>query len=397
MASTWFLKQGQRELGPLSVGQLRWLAQRGKLNASDRVRVDGSDQWAHLPDVEELAMVWQASREVASPSKPLRSKDHRWRDADEDDAASRSARLNRPTMPMKAPPRQQTIREVPQRPQLPSRQEEDVYARHRLAKWRARHSNSGTFWSLVCLVLVGIISAGGGAWMMSRVIRGVVVDSPTTESATEDLPDSPATNPDATVAGSEETGFRVEAGLHRRLSQIASWIQAERDTWESPGRTRLAIINSWTEPGRSADKGTYSKVLFQIRLANLDDRKTRQYDSWNVLHREDTLLLDESNRSCPMISLAEDPRVERKSQVKVPPGTSVTDVLVFHVPNDFGDELRLVLPLAAAGDAGYVGFVIQRDQLKKRPPRQIERHNPVPSPLLRPSRNPEQSSTSRSE
>jgi hypothetical protein len=389
MASTWFLKQGQRELGPLSVGQLHWLAQRGKLNASDQVRGDDSDQWARLPDIEELAMVWQASHESAAPSQPSRRKDHRWRDSDEDDAASRSARLSRPTVPMKAPPRQQAVREVTHRPQLPGKTKEDVYARHRLAKWRARRSYAGTLWSWVCLVLVGVISAGGGAWMMSRLIRGVVADSPTTNSTNDDLPDSPATHAEPTVAGSKRTElFRVEAGLTRRLSQIASWIHAERGAWESPGRTRLEVTNAWTETGRSADDGTYSKVLFQIRLANLDDRKTRQYNSWNLLNREGTLLLDASNRSCPMVSLAEDPRVERKSRVNAAPGTSITDVLVFCIPKDFGDELRLVLPLAAAGDTGYVGFIIPRDQLKERPPIQIERHNPVPAPLLRPSRNP---------
>jgi hypothetical protein len=389
MASTWFLKQGQRELGPLSVGQLRWLAQRGKLNASDLVRADDTDQWARLPDMEELAMVWQASRDSASSSQSSRQKDHRWRDSDEADAASRSARLNRPTVPMKAPPRQQADRAVIRRPQLPRQTKEDIYARHRLAQWRARHSKSGTFWSLVCLILVGLISAGAGAWMMSTVIRGVVADSPTTKSATDDSLDLPTTGSEATVAGSKETGsFRVEAGLARRLSQIASWIHAEQGAWESPGRTRLELADVWTEAGQSAEEGRYSKVLFQIRLANLDGRKTRQYNSWNLVNREGTLLLDASNRSCPLVSLAEDARVERKLRMNVAPGTSVTDVLVFRIPEDFGDELRLVLPLAAAGEAGYVGFLIDRDQLKERPPIQIERHSPVPAPLLRPSRNP---------
>jgi hypothetical protein len=391
MAFTWYLKQGQRELGPLSVGQLKWLAQRGRLTRSDRVRADDSDRWQRLVDVPELALICDslASREAAASSQATRRKDRRWRDVDEEDSNIRSTRLNRPAPPMKAPPRQQTAAAFDHRSHPPARPEDDAYARHRLAKWRAKRAHAGTFWSLVCLILVGLISAGGGAWMMSRVIRDMITDQTSKDTVTDEITGTSPQPADDEGAARQQQGepFRVPAGLERRLKKVASWNGVGQSVRTASGRTRLEVTQVWTEPGMTSEKSTSSKVLFQLRLTNLDHRVSRQYHSWNLRIPDGTILLDEFDRLCPMISLSEDRRAERKSRAPWPPSSSITDVLVFCVPDGYGDQLRLVLPLAATGDAGYAGFTIHRDQIQKRPPMQIDRLSPTPSPLLRSDRD----------
>jgi hypothetical protein len=393
MPSTWYLKQGQRELGPLSIGQLCWLAQRGRLKRSNLVRAENSSKWEKLVDVDELSLVWEQLRDRKELSSSARAKDRRWRDADEDEAAeaaTRSARRLRASVPMKAPPKQQTpMQDVRhrRRGQPTGRGSEDAYSRHRLAKWRDRRSKSGTLGGLICLILVGMVFAGGGAWLTSRMIHRDVTDSQSEHSSTEDAVSTPAEHSREQVAEDDLVEKPLgQVGLELRLNQVPSWIQAGRTAAESSGRTRLEITDVWKEPYGDPDSASPFKLVFKLRVTNLDD-ETRQYRSWNLASLDGTLLLDESDRSHRMVPLSEDTRIERKAEVqwspRGTPGASLTDTLVFGVGDDLGNELRLVLPLEATGDVGYVGFKVNPDRVGLRPPNQIRRRNVRPGSLLR--------------
>jgi hypothetical protein len=389
MASTWYLKQGQREIGPLSVGQLCWLAQRSRVKQSDQVRPENSSQWKRLIDVDELSLVREQLRYVKNASPSARAKDRRWRDAGEDEAETRSARRSRPSVPMKAPPKQQApVHDfhTQRRGHPTSRRGEDAYARHRLAKFRAKRSKSGTLWSLVCLLLVGMVFAGGGAWLTSRMIHRAVTDAPPENASIEGSSSTPAEKSKEQVA--EDDAVEKPLGqveLELRLNQVASWIHAGKAAAESSGRTRLEITDTWKEPYGAPGGASAFKLVFKLRVTNLDD-ETRQYRSWNLASLDGTLLLDELDQSYRMVPLSEDARIDRKSKRQWSPGASFSDTLVFGVGDELGNELRLVLPLEATGDVGYVGFKVNVDGVPLCPPNQIRRRMVRPGSLLRHTR-----------
>jgi hypothetical protein len=391
MASTWYLKQGQCELGPLSVGQLRWLAQRGRLRRRDLLRPDNASQWQRLADIEELAGIWdgQTSGEAAQSHRSAKHQRPRWREPDAEVASSRSTGDRHSTGSGKAPPRQRRRVDSDRVTPATTRSRDDVYARHRLREWRTRRSKSGSCWSLAGLILVGLLSASAGAWMMSRVFRAHVGDGKSVDADHQRAAVVAESTAEDDRHNETEKQFDVPSDLELRLGRIAVWNAVGQQVTNPSGSTRVEVTDVWSEPaGASAKSGSF-KLLFQIRLTNLDNDKARQYESWNLRQHQGTLLLDQFNRSCPMISLSEDRRVERKSRATCPPGGSITDVLAFYVPDNYGDVLRVILPLAVSGDAGYVGFSVQRDQIDIRPPMKIDRHTPMHPPLLRTGRDPQ--------
>ncbi len=238
MSSTWYLKQSQRELGPLSLGQLLWLAQRGRLTASDSVRTDCSDQWARLRDVDELVGVWETARAFLEATQAERSQDRRWRRADDDVPVKRSERFARHLALPHPPPRSQVPEPVGGTARTRPRPDSNTHTRYRVARWRARQrANFSSIWGVICLILVGVLFGGGGAWMMSAILRGD--DSPLPEDGATQLPSSRPHSPgsDATVPGGSP--YQSVAALAQRLRQVASWNHAKQDGWEAAGRARV--------------------------------------------------------------------------------------------------------------------------------------------------------------
>jgi hypothetical protein len=95
-----------------------------------------------------------------------------------------------------------------------------------------------------------------------------------------------------------------------------------------------------------------------------------QYLSWSGVEGKpdaSAVLSDAEGRLGKLVSTATAPSPDRLSHTTIPPGEQIADVLVFEKAADKNGSLRLVLPYAAVGMTGQIGFELPGYMLGEMP------------------------------
>lgn len=106
-------------------------------------------------------------------------------------------------------------------------------------------------------------------------------------------------------------------------------------------------------------------VFIEVNLTNSSPDRTLNYQGWNgdgeTTASKDAKLFRQDYRPCLFVSRLEAPRTDRLEATELSPGQSIVDVLVFELPGDGFESLKLALPRTAFGLAGpHLGFEFQR-------------------------------------
>lgn len=152
------------------------------------------------------------------------------------------------------------------------------------------------------------------------------------------------------------------------IKAVSRWIDMSRMSAVTSPSMKLQVTGTWFEGSDPA--GADSQRLFiELRVTNVQAEAPLNYVPWNGDGagggKTVALLATEDGRPCSFVSLAQaSDSARQKSPVRLKPGQSLTDVVVFDVAGVESETLQLLLPTAAIGQAGrYLGFKIARDSI----------------------------------
>jgi len=111
------------------------------------------------------------------------------------------------------------------------------------------------------------------------------------------------------------------------------------------------------------------KISIRIKIKNLSKDKKLSYTGWagaGLRARHYAKLGDEHANSCARVTSGITSRVEGQvvKRTAIAPGKALDDLLVFERPVEAARELRLELPLEAAGRKGKLHLLIRKDQVE---------------------------------
>lgn len=122
-------------------------------------------------------------------------------------------------------------------------------------------------------------------------------------------------------------------------------------------------------PLRGAKVGPLKYFFVRMFVKNVGDSPVR-YLSWNgVEGKPETaaVVSDSEGRLARLVPLSEAPAADRLSHAQIGPGEEISDILVFEKLSEKNASLRLVLPYAAVGMTGQVGFELPGQMLGEMP------------------------------
>lgn len=392
MDEKWFCRIGEREFGPLLIAQLQRLSTRGQLTAATPVRRQDSDSWITAAEVPALQSYLSGT------------------------SAPPTAVVSR----VPPPPVEDQIR-VPVVTPFPTAAKKDSHAgvaavsRGKLA---ALLGLGGVVAILLVVILVVLLGRDGQADGQAAAVRpqkthGTAV-SPADESDTDLGPSDTGGAESLVDVWSKVTSTKVVRNARDRSSlclvrinsirasddpagdlTIAAADENDDLSDETPGDDQVLdlaalgvssqkrvdatgkIIDPGPQPEATSEKadatqpdaakepGSFRYLLIEVSLANTSKDRTLEYLGWSggdeSAGTNGARLYDQDDCLCRSAPRAEAPMANVPA--KVLPGETIVDVLVFELPPDGFESLRLVLPQAAFGLMGHLGFEIARHDI----------------------------------
>lgn len=413
MEDKWFCRIGDREFGPLLIAQLQRLAARGQLTASSSLRREGTDRWITAAEVPALKIaVGETSGSVPSAKPPSSVAPGRV-----------TGRSTPPPPPSDEIPTGLPI--VVQQPAAaaisPGQGESAGMTRGMLAILIGLGSIAA-----ILLVVIAVIVTNSGkresredaySQNVPSTDAGdeqIAARAADAESAVQRASAGESARTPLVDRWSEATSTKVIIKLCTvRINAI--WVSDDpggkvddipksivKAIKESPSETKLTdddvlditalgvtrkrrvdptgkILDPGPEPDSTPvvdqvprleplkDIDDFRYIFIELSLVNTSSNRTLGYLGWNgngeTTAPKDAKLYDEDNNPCLFISRIEAPRDDRRQQAVVPAGETIVDVLVFELPQDGFESLQLVLPQAAFGLVGNLGFKIQKSDI----------------------------------
>ncbi len=180
---------------------------------------------------------------------------------------------------------------------------------------------------------------------------------------------------------------------------ISKWYEAPRTVAGLKNIMRLQVLSAWlsTDPAggpssNSSDAAQPQFLFVEMQITNASSMDALTYTSWNgnspATDDIAALLFDSAGRQSALVPASKAPATGRQSSLEIKPGEVVKDVLVFEIPADRSNDLRLALPLAAFGRDGYMGFELPATMLAERTaataPPPVAAATPAPEPSAEP-------------
>jgi hypothetical protein len=247
------------------------------------------------------------------------------------------------------------------------------------------------------LLLVGVAGVGLLAWgfMQAKRTAEGQIQATLAEAAAEleaDLASAegnpPSATPTATAAAAATTlasaaANRVDASpaLAGRFKAQARWLDVTQIRGVVLGKVRLRVARTWlasdaagtpvvpTLQGAAAEHAaaiaTEAKYVFVELHIDNEAPVPRKYTSWNTGGPRSVALADQTNAILDVVPPSTTPTITRLADVTLPPGQSVSDMLVFSAPAGAIETLHLLLEkkLLAEGARDYFAFEIPLEAL----------------------------------
>ncbi|MCO6457106.1 MAG: DUF4339 domain-containing protein [Pirellulaceae bacterium] len=167
---------------------------------------------------------------------------------------------------------------------------------------------------------------------------------------------------------SDASRMRVRSGA-AEVRVAAAWLEQSGQPagGGQPGPAVQPAAGDQPASGSPPATGERPKAFVQMVVTNSSADTVVDYSSWNgtgILGAEArAALLDASDAVCPLVGLDASADGRQRTSVPLAPGESASDLLVFELPGELTDDLRLLLPRAAVGSTGHVGFTVPRVML----------------------------------
>lgn len=392
MAALWYCKIGDRQYGPLEADQLGTMAQKGKLTPHSLVRRGEDGRWVAASQVQGLR--FSGSSLQLPKAKPL------------------------PPTPPPKPPTAPPVASIPvatavapaaatpvpaaAQPAAPAYDSADLVddQEKRLSKSAVVLIVAG--FACVLLVTVGVVvgmqffgddskdeavASSGEDDKGERtqeddpelVSLETAADDPSTKPAVDKVPAKPKDplRGYKVLKWAEWRGVRLPGVAAITLTAVgldenslaatgaASGVDEvlnEQALGLDPSKRPNTNIGRPTREDDLADAAADQpdRVFIRVQVTNLaPDSMT--YVSFNGA--DAAVLADSNGDLCRLLPPAETPEATRIDTQVLPPGESVSDLLIFEAPKGEFESLRVLVPLTAVGKANYLGFTITAEQL----------------------------------
>lgn len=143
--------------------------------------------------------------------------------------------------------------------------------------------------------------------------------------------------------------------------------EEDREARGEPAADGTDTGDGGNAPDADSSEDASRRVYVQATVRNAAANNIVDYSSWNgtgILGRDaQAWLLTGEGSVLSMVSPQATAGENRRTSVSLEPGQSVDDWLVFEAPAGQVEDLRLVLPRAALGSTGYIGFELPKVML----------------------------------
>jgi len=127
-----------------------------------------------------------------------------------------------------------------------------------------------------------------------------------------------------------------------------------------------------TAAAETKDPSSFRYLFVQVSVKNASEDEPLTYLGWNgdgeTTQSKDARLLDQDGGKCLFVSHIESPRDDRQEESTIAPQETLLDVLVFELPADGFEHLRLLLPTEAIGQSKHLGYEIKKSDIAFGPP-----------------------------
>jgi hypothetical protein len=358
--ATWYCAIEDRQSGPFSSDQLRNLAERGLLRPQDRVRRADSEQWVPAAKVRGLFPEESKTQPKSGPPPIAQSPQPPMPPAVPLPTAI-------PLHPVTAVP----VASVPSRSAAPVVVSDADSPAKREPRWNKRHTSKRK-----TRLVVGGLSAALLVLVTAAVI--LLARSPTGRNDAGDLaetdPRSPAsldpeTDPLSVAAADARVAQRVEAEVQKPLPKMARWLNAGTQKRVVGDRMRLHVPAVWW--ARFPDPSL--TLVVEVEITNLSATQPLEYSGWAgdlATGQGETALLIVACHEHPIPASSSRDSADGSSGLqRLAPQQKAVRELQFRLTQTPGNEpCHLILPYAAWGLPGYVGFEIPIETIQKTPP-----------------------------
>lgn len=163
------------------------------------------------------------------------------------------------------------------------------------------------------------------------------------------------------------------------LPAVGKWLDATRQKGGLRDIVRLGVGNAWLD----AAAGRPTLLTVEILITNLSPDDPMEFSGWSPEKQPQpesrAMLADEAGvalQPAPSRTAA----ARRSSRHRIAAGESLTEQLCFLFPESDSKQFRLVLPYAALGQTGHLGFEMPRQMIKQQAPGAKEAPDAKPAP-----------------
>lgn len=178
--------------------------------------------------------------------------------------------------------------------------------------------------------------------------------------------------------------------LASAMKSVARWFDMSKSSAVTSPSMKLQVIGVWLEDaakksggGDESGDAAGSRVFIELRITNTQAESPLNYTPWNGDGvgggKSVALLASDGASACQFVPVSMTKDVTRhQAPVRLKPGQSLNEVLVFAVPEKDFEMLQLVLPTTAIGQAGRsLGLKIPHDLVAAQKPVELA-DDPLP-------------------
>lgn len=343
----WYCMMDGQQFGPFSSEQLRTLAQSGRLRPQDQVRQENGSCWTSAAKVRGLFPATN-SEPVPPPALPV--------------AIPMAVAPGFPTAlpagnplaaPVTAPSHSAAAVAV-----FPAAEAEPRGVPRRRSKQRSYVVAAGMGAAVILFAAIGLIAFGTRSGQDAATVSNSAGEEPRSSRSSRS---DPETDPEAirsvtTNASLGVASREVDARLPA-VPEIERWIEAGRQRRTLRNVMRLHVPNAWWSDGDAERRA----LIVEVEVENVSETRPLDYRGWNrspANAGQAAILLageEVAIEAQPAAATGPAPAVGRLA-----PGERLIERLRFPLAHTHATPLRIVLPYAAVGQTGYVGFEIPR-------------------------------------
>jgi hypothetical protein len=407
MASDWFCRIADTEIGPLSAQQLKAMAVKGRLTPEDEIRRGTDGEWNPAGAVTGLfpqadsSAAWADTAEI--PTGAAKKTPAAKPAAKPKLVAARPIRAPKPApaapKPAAAAPKPAAVEPQPANPLDAFVSDFSSVVKHSSrrsgdgkATKQQKHQQEKTLWTVCGIGFVVLLVVGAIALLVmwnrakDKALADDAKSDAKTAAKTESKPESKTESKPAAKTESkteskpaEKTAAEApkkETPKPETPEENETWVDASSDTIQR-GDVKIKVASVSTDKPRvfatSGQPSNYrtNLLLIAVELQNTGKKKI-EYAGWNTPGSTSNAVELTDNLSRPYVPVKPPSGYKFEGQlakVAIQPDDTAEDLLAFPTPKDDGKVkfLRLKLPAAAFGEKGSLCFKIPLEMIKAAP------------------------------